>query len=195
MLVVEYEDRLGTNLTAVWTEDSQRPRVFFNTPNARMFESIVNPPPSNVLESVLDSTALENAPSISSPGAAAAAAVAAAARGDGSAPRRESATDAARRRADALWAAMSDEQPGRAARAPDEQQAEQAKREARPPPPVIPFIKYASPGPPQSPWLDPDCGLPEFRILSLDGGGVRGAPPASPAPCEPGLQRPAPRDH
>ena len=43
-----------------------------------------------------------------------------------------------------------------------------------PPPPVIPFIKYASPGPPKSPWSSPDCTQPEFRILSLDGGGVRG---------------------
>jgi hypothetical protein len=43
-----------------------------------------------------------------------------------------------------------------------------------PPPPVIPFIKYASPGPPKSAWLSPDCTQPEFRILSLDGGGVRG---------------------
>jgi len=42
------------------------------------------------------------------------------------------------------------------------------------PPPVIPFIKYASPGPPKSPWTSPDCTQPEFRILSLDGGGVRG---------------------
>jgi len=45
---------------------------------------------------------------------------------------------------------------------------------ANPPPPVIPFIKYASPGPPKSPWTSPDCTEPEFRILSLDGGGVRG---------------------
>ena len=43
-----------------------------------------------------------------------------------------------------------------------------------PPPPVIPFIKYASPGPPKSAWLSSDCTQPEFRILSLDGGGVRG---------------------
>jgi len=43
-----------------------------------------------------------------------------------------------------------------------------------PPPPVIPFIKYASPGPPKSPWTSPDCMQSEFRILSLDGGGVRG---------------------
>ncbi|EKX34472.1 hypothetical protein GUITHDRAFT_80524, partial [Guillardia theta CCMP2712] len=45
---------------------------------------------------------------------------------------------------------------------------------ANAPPPVIPFIKYASTGPPRSPWTSPDCSLPEFRILSLDGGGVRG---------------------
>jgi hypothetical protein len=43
-----------------------------------------------------------------------------------------------------------------------------------PPPPVIPFIKYASPGPPKSPWCLPDCDQKKFRILSLDGGGVRG---------------------
>jgi len=48
------------------------------------------------------------------------------------------------------------------------------EEDENPPPPVIPFIKYASPGPPKSPWLSPDCTQPAFRILSLDGGGVRG---------------------
>jgi hypothetical protein len=55
-----------------------------------------------------------------------------------------------------------------------EKKKEKTKTE-RKPPPVIPYLKYASIGPPQSEWTKEDCSKPAFRILSLDGGGVRGA--------------------
>ena len=40
VLVVEYQDKRGNNLTAVWAEDSKLPRVFLNTPNSRMFDMV-----------------------------------------------------------------------------------------------------------------------------------------------------------
>jgi len=146
VLVVEYQDKRGNNMTAVWDEGSKLPRVFFNTPNARMFKLIVNPPPQDILEKVI-------AP-VSLPGSAV-----------GKIGMSRAAAAKEPTKVPEAWSS-----PG----GTSTKSTDWLQDDIKPPPPVIPFIKYASPGPPQSPWLEADCTLPAFRILSLDGGGVRG---------------------
>lgn len=67
--------------------------------------------------------------------------------------------------------AVKNEEP----RAPQSPAPKAKVDKTKKPPPVIPFLKYSSPGPPKSEWTREDCSKPAFRILSLDGGGVRGA--------------------
>jgi len=145
VLVVEFLDAAGNNMTAAWMESASKPRIWTN----ELPQTVVSEIAGGVLESLQKRREA----------------------GDQLLDLDSGGNSWIKKM---LW--LPDDQLRDEVWVEDEAEKEATKetQAGKPPPAVIPFIKYASPGPPENPWTEPDCNLPEFRILSLDGGGVRG---------------------
>eukprot|EP00960_Hanusia_phi_P074798 768319-Hanusia_phi.AAC.1 len=190
LLVVEYLDREGNNMTAIWSEKDAIPQTWKNQDMYDIFMQIVRatarqavdggqgrPELAEEGQGGLQKQEAKNTPQPrpSPPDGRAEAKVnASEGRGMGGA---DNVTEDGGNvwLKQVLWLpdeALKDEVW--MARDPQLFDQQEPVADVKAPPPVIPFIKYASTGPPRSPWTSPDCSLPEFRILSLDGGGVRG---------------------
>mmetsp|Transcript_19320 Transcript_19320/g.30195 ORF Transcript_19320/g.30195 Transcript_19320/m.30195 type:complete len:545 (-) Transcript_19320:1639-3273(-) len=178
ILVVEYGDGMGNNLTAVFEEERPRPRVWINQASWEVIRELANPPAMNALEAAMG----EGGPNattekLKNPELQTAAPAALNMSRDGSSNTGPAEGAYFQDGISNGWikkVLFQDDEAFRDEIWSESQEESSVPLEDKPPPPVIPFIKYASPGPPSSPWTDPDCALPTFRILSLDGGGIRG---------------------